>query len=123
MLGTLFFVAQIGYATYVGGDAWEWMMYANRYMCAGMPALIVLVAVLAERVVALAAADRAVFAKKLAYGLVASGMVLVVINLAARKWSEEGIAATITFSKTPFAAGGAMVLAGLLLRLKDAPKA
>ena len=27
--------------TYVGGDAWEWMLYANRYMCVGMPALIV----------------------------------------------------------------------------------
>src|SRR5690606_10456392 len=33
--------AQIAYATYVGGDAWEWMLYANRYTCVGVPALVV----------------------------------------------------------------------------------
>jgi peptidoglycan/LPS O-acetylase OafA/YrhL len=130
LLGALF-AAQVGYATYVGGDAWEWMLYANRYMCVGMPALVVLVAVLMQRAVASppegaagaspAAGDaRAVFAKRFAYGLVASGLVLVALNLYARKFPEQGIAATIVFSKTPFVAGGAMVLAGLLLRMKDA---
>ena len=51
LLGTLF-AAQIGYATYVGGDAWEWMLYANRYMCIGMPALVVLVAVVLSQLAA-----------------------------------------------------------------------
>ncbi|MFO0742987.1 MAG: acyltransferase [Labilithrix sp.] len=116
LLGTLF-VAQIAYATYVGGDAWEWMFYANRYMTAGMPALVVLVAVLVER--AIAKKDHADFAKRFAYGLIVCGGVLVALNLFAKKFSEEGIAATITFSKTLFVAGGALLLAGVLLRLKD----
>ncbi|HVH46204.1 MAG TPA: acyltransferase, partial [Labilithrix sp.] len=45
---------------------------------------------------------------------------LVALNLFAKKFPEQGIAATIVFSKTPFAAGGAMILGGLLLRLRDA---
>jgi len=119
LLGTLF-TAQIAYATYVGGDAWEWMLYANRYMCVGMPALIVLVAVLVQRAIAATDVERAIFAKRFSYGLVASGVVLVALNLFAKKFPEQGIAATIVFSKTPFAAGGAMILGGLLLRLRDA---
>ncbi len=119
LLGTLF-TAQVGYATYVGGDAWEWMLYANRYMCVGMPALIVLVAVLMQRAVASSDEAKAVFAKRLSFGLIASGLVLVGLNLYAKKFPEQGIAATIVFSKTPFAAGGAMILGGLLLRMKDA---
>ncbi|MBX3212110.1 MAG: acyltransferase [Labilithrix sp.] len=135
LLGAIF-SAQVAYATYVGGDAWEWMLYANRYMCVGMPALILLVGVLMQR--AIASSDRApapaiapggasteedepaIFARRFAYGLAASGLLLVALNLLARKFPEEGIAATIVFSKTPFAAGGAMVLGGLLLRMKDA---
>lgn len=118
LLGALFF-AQIGYATYVGGDAWEWMFYANRYMTAGLPALVVLVAVLSERLIAAKSAEHAAFAKRFAYGLVVAGGVLVLLNLGAKKFPEQGIAATITFSKTLFVAGGALVLAGLLLRLRD----
>ena len=118
LLGTLF-VAQIGYATYVGGDAWEWMFYANRYMTAGMPALVILVAALAERVIARKSAEHAAFARRFAYGLILAGAVLLVLNIGARLHPEQGIAATITFSKTLFAAGGAMVLGGALLRLKD----
>jgi peptidoglycan/LPS O-acetylase OafA/YrhL len=150
LLGMIF-TAQVAYATYVGGDAWEWMLYANRYVCVGMPALIVLVAVLMQRAVASrpeegaapsallvsepsaapegspSAADassaalvRAAFAERFAYCLVACGLLLVALNLLAKQFPEQGIAATIVFSKTPFAAGGAMVLAGLLLRMKDA---
>jgi peptidoglycan/LPS O-acetylase OafA/YrhL len=120
LLGTIF-VAQIGYATYVGGDAWEWMLYANRYTCVAMPALIVLVAALLQRVFASSVdEERSGFAKRFSYGLVASGLVLVALNLYAKKFPEQGIAATIVFSKTPFAVGGALVLAGLLLRMKDA---
>ncbi|MDF2692191.1 MAG: acyltransferase 3 [Labilithrix sp.] len=122
LLGAIF-TAQVGYATYVGGDAWEWMLYANRYMCVGMPALIVLVAVLVQRAISPASSadeERAAFAKRFSYGLVGCGLVLVALNLFAKKFPEQGIAATMVFSKTPFAAGGAMVLAGLLLRMKDA---
>jgi peptidoglycan/LPS O-acetylase OafA/YrhL len=124
LLGALF-VAQIGYATFVGGDAWEWMLYANRYMCVGMPALIVLTTVLLHRAIQAdghlpADEQRTLFAKRFSLGLVAGGLVLVALNLYARKFPEQGIAATIVFSKTPFAAGGAMVVGGLLLRLRDA---
>lgn len=119
LLGAIF-TAQVGYATYVGGDAWEWMLYANRYVCVGMPALIVLVAVLLQRAIAATNEQRAVFSKRVAYGLAISGFVLVVLNLYAKKFPEEGIAATIVFSKTPLAVGGAMMLAGLLLRMRDA---
>ncbi len=119
LLGTIFF-AQVGYATYVGGDAWEWMLYANRYMCVGMPALIVLVAVLVQRVLEATTAERVVFAKRASYALIGAGLVLVGLNVFAKKFPEEGIAATIVFSKTPMAVGGAFVVGGLLLRLKDA---
>ena len=118
LLGVIF-TAQIGYATYVGGDAWEWMLYANRYTCVGMPALVVLVAVVLQRVMAGEAKLREDFARRVSLGLIASGLVLVALNVYARRHPEQGIAATITFSKTPFAAGGALVVLGLLMRLRD----
>lgn len=117
LLGTIF-VAQVGYATYVGGDAWEWMLYANRYMCVGMPALIVLTSALLSRAVQ-RDADRAAFARVFALSLVGCGATLVGLNLYAKVFPEQGIAATIVFSKTPLAAGGALALAGLLLRMRD----
>ncbi|MBX3190063.1 MAG: acyltransferase [Labilithrix sp.] len=120
LLGTIF-VAQIGYATYVGGDAWEWMLYANRYMCVGMPALILLVAVLLSRVIA-AATDTermALFVRRLSVAFIVSGLVLVALNGYAKKFPEPGIAATMVFSKVAFAAGGAFLFLGFLLRLRD----
>jgi peptidoglycan/LPS O-acetylase OafA/YrhL len=120
LLGAIF-SAQIAYATYVGGDAWEWMLYANRYMCAGMPALVLLVAVVLDRVVSAegAAADavRAGFARRLGVGIGAAGALLVVLNVYAKLRPEQGIAATIVFSKTPFAAGAAFLGLGALLYL------
>ena len=119
LLGTLF-VAQIGYATYVGGDAWEWMLYANRYMCIGMPALIVLVAVLLSRLVAENTAEKAAFfVRRLSLGLLLCGGALVALNLFAKKFPEEGVARTMIFSKVALATGGAFFFLGLLLRLKD----
>ncbi|MEX2582154.1 MAG: hypothetical protein WD766_02710 [Gemmatimonadota bacterium] len=35
------FLIQCAYSAYVGGDAWEWMNYANRYISVGVPALLV----------------------------------------------------------------------------------
>ena len=119
LLGTLF-VAQIGYATYVGGDAWEWMLYANRYMCIGMPALIVLVAVVLSRLVTEVSADKsAFFVRRLSLGLLICGAALVALNLFAKKFPEEGVARTMIYSKVAFATGGAFVFLGLLLRLRD----
>jgi peptidoglycan/LPS O-acetylase OafA/YrhL len=119
LLGTLF-VAQIGYATYVGGDAWEWMLYANRYMCVGMPALIILVAIVLARLVEGTTDPRnALFVRRLSLGMIACGGVLLALNLYAKKFPEPGIAATITFSKVGFAIGAAWVFVGALLRLKD----
>lgn len=119
LLGALFF-AQIGYATYVGGDAWEWMLYANRYSCVGMPALIVLVAALLHRVIRADENARDRFVKRATWSIAAAGAVLVLLNVYAKLRPEQGIAATIVFSKTPFAVGGALLLAGVLLRLRDA---
>ena len=122
LLGTLF-IAQIGYATYVGGDAWEWMLYANRYMCVGMPALVLLVAVSVERVISLDADSRATFTRKLSNWLVVCGAGLLALNVYAKVFPEHGIAATITFSKVAFAAGAAFVGLGLLFRLRDGREA
>lgn len=38
------FLAQCAYSIYVGGDAWEFASFANRYITIGMPALFVLAA-------------------------------------------------------------------------------
>jgi hypothetical protein len=35
------FVGQAAYSVYVGGDAWEWMDFSNRYITIAMPALFV----------------------------------------------------------------------------------
>ena len=119
LLGTVF-VAQIGYATYVGGDAWEWMLYANRYMCVGMPALIVLVAVLLSRLVESTSEERsAFFVRRLSLGLILCGGVLVTLNLFGRFFPEEGVARTIQYSKLAMATGGGLVFLGFLLRLRD----
>jgi hypothetical protein len=40
------FGAQSAYSIYVGGDAWEWMGYPNRYLAPAIPCLLVLVLVL-----------------------------------------------------------------------------
>lgn len=43
LLGALL-AAQCGYSVFVGGDAWEWMGYANRYVAIAIPILSVLTA-------------------------------------------------------------------------------
>jgi peptidoglycan/LPS O-acetylase OafA/YrhL len=118
LLGAVF-AAQIAYAMYVGGDAWEWMLYANRYTCVGMPALVVLSAALLSRVAIAGRERHEDFAKKLSIVLAASGLLLLLLQAYAKARPEHGIAATITFSKKAFAIGGALVFAGALLRLRD----
>lgn len=36
------FLGQFFYSLYVGGDAWEWRGFSNRYICTAMPALTIL---------------------------------------------------------------------------------
>ena len=48
------FVAQIAYSTYVGGDAWEYLGGANRYVAIAMPLLVVLLATALESIARLA---------------------------------------------------------------------
>jgi hypothetical protein len=38
-------LVQCAYSVYVGGDAWEWMPFANRYIAIAMPSLIILASV------------------------------------------------------------------------------
>ncbi len=35
------FAGQASYSVYVGGDAWDWMLFSNRYLTVAMPALFV----------------------------------------------------------------------------------
>ena len=121
------FVAQIGYATYVGGDAWEWMLYANRYMCVGMPALIVLVAVVlvARSSTTTRRASAARSSRSASRSASSSAaLVLVALNLYAKKFPEQGIAATIVVQQDRRSrSGGAFVFLGFLLRLRDCARA
>lgn len=39
------FLSQVAYSVYVGGDAWEWMYFSNRYISVAMPLLFILVAI------------------------------------------------------------------------------
>ncbi len=118
LLAALFF-AQIGYATYVGGDAWEWMLYANRYMCIGMPALILLVTAVVAEVVTWKREERGAYVKRFSTWLLLLGGLVLLLNVYAKLRPEQGIAATIVFSKMAFAFGGLFVGLGLLLKLKD----
>lgn len=112
VLLAVMFSAQVGYATYVGGDAWEWMLYANRYMCVGMPAFIVLTALSVEWIMGLSAEERVVAVKR-AFSFVAlCGLVLLALNGFAKVRPEQGIARTIVMSKLGVLVGGALVVLG-----------
>jgi hypothetical protein len=109
-----FVCVQLAYAVYVGGDAWEWMLYANRYTSAAMPALIVLVTALAARVFDRIKAEPDAATRTLARFatfLILMGLVLLVLSGYAKKFPEEGIARTIVFSKK--VAAGAVLFLGL----------
>ena len=108
-----FVCVQLAYAVYVGGDAWEWMLYANRYTSAAMPALIVLVTALAARLFDRVKADPASakpMLARFAISLVVMGLVLLVLSGYAKKFPEVGIARTIVFSKK-VAAGAVLFVA------------
>lgn len=117
---------QIAYAVYVGGDAWEWMLYANRYLSAAMPALIVLTTALVSRAAIRAQEDevaRSRFATMLGFSVALLGVLLLGLEGFAKVRPEQGIARTIVFSKKAAAAGVAWcVLGGILFAMKDSVK-
>ena len=45
------FLMMSAYSVYVGGDAWEWMPYANRYITITIPLLIVFTVIVLEKLV------------------------------------------------------------------------
>lgn len=109
---------QVAYAVYVGGDAWEWMLYANRYLSAAMPALIVLTTALVSLAAARAQEDevaRGRFATTLAIAMMGIGVLLVGLEGYAKTHPEQGIARTIVFSKKAAAAAGGWILIGVVL--------
>jgi hypothetical protein len=126
-------VAQAGYSAFVGGDAWEWMGYSNRYLTPVIPALAVLAARGFVRVTASALSFRVVTA-----GLCLSAALqfLVALVLARLDRGVDGVLRSIYMSNpTGYSAlsiggaaalcGGALALArrGVGLRLQQSPVA
>jgi hypothetical protein len=110
---------QFAYAIYVGGDAWEWMLYANRYTSAAMPAVILLVTVFVARFLDVWAheEERKATVRRFATSLVGIGLLLLALMVFAKVRPEEGIARTIVFSKKVAGFGGLFFLVGLLMFL------
>lgn len=113
-----FVLLQVMYAIYVGGDAWEWMLYANRYMSAAMPAFILLVATAFAHVFELSRTDKVVAARivlPLALALIGCGAILFILNGLAFRAPETGIARTIVVSKKTAGGGALFMLIGVVL--------
>ncbi len=70
------FLGLVFYSIYVGGDAWEYFGFANRYIAVGMPALLILVGIAASD---LLGADSEKFSK---HRWVPAGLVLLVLLVA-----------------------------------------
>jgi hypothetical protein len=105
---------QVAYAVYVGGDAWEWMLYSNRYVTVAMPAFIVLLTAVAAKMAEVVREDAA--ARRRASGaflltLAACGVVLIALNGYAHVAAETGIARTIFVSKSTVLAAGVFLAA------------
>jgi hypothetical protein len=52
------FALPVAYSVYVGGDAWEWMQYPNRYMASGLSLLLLLAALGIDDLTTAAPAER-----------------------------------------------------------------
>jgi hypothetical protein len=109
---------QVAYAVYVGGDAWEWMLYSNRYVTVAMPAFIVLTTAIAAKMATLVREDAA--ARRRASNaflvtLAACGMCLLVLNGYAYLRPEHGIARTIFVSKSTLLAAAVFLAAAAAL--------
>ncbi len=111
---------QVAYATYVGGDAWEWMLYSNRYVTVAMPGFIILLTVVGGSMAHVVLEDAAARRRAgLAFVgvLAASGLCLVALNAYAHVFAEQGIARTIFVSKSTLLGAGVFlaVAAGLFV--------
>jgi len=105
---------QVAYAVYVGGDAWEWMLYSNRYVTVAMPAFIILTTAVAAKMAEVVREDAG--ARKRAstafvLTLAACGLCLVALNGYAHLFAEQGIARTIFLSKSTLLGAGAFLAA------------
>jgi hypothetical protein len=67
------------FSAYVGGDAWDSMLYANRYITPGMPGLLVLSALAIDHLVK----DRSLVARGVVYGLAGLFVLVAILNLIA----------------------------------------
>jgi hypothetical protein len=109
---------QVAYAVYVGGDAWEWMLYSNRYVTVAMPAFIILTTAMGAKMATIVREDR-VARRRAANGflltLAACGACLVVLNGYAHVRPEGGIARTIFLSKSTLLGAGVFFAAAALL--------
>jgi hypothetical protein len=109
---------QVAYAVYVGGDAWEWMLYSNRYVTVAMPAFIVLTVAVGARMAAIVREDevaRRRAAVTFTGALVVAGLALVALNGYAHVFAEQGIARTIFLSKSTLLGAAALLGAGVVL--------
>jgi arabinofuranosyltransferase len=115
LIGVLLSV-QASYAVYVGGDAWEWMLYANRYTSAALPAFIALVPALFESVASVEKLGR-----RLGVFLVLAGVVTLGVDVFARLYPEFGVARTIFSSKKVMAGGGLLIVLGVAALVRRVP--
>jgi arabinofuranosyltransferase len=108
VLVAVLLAVQAAYSIYVGGDAWEWMLYANRYSSAALPGFIALVPALFESV---ASVDK--LGRRLGMFLLLVGLMTLGVDLFARLYPEVGVARTIFSSKKVMAGGGVLLALGI----------
>lgn len=77
------FLAQCAYSLYVGGDAWEWMHFSNRYITFAVPALFVVVSAFLTDPETIRIKSFAVVLPVLGVGLFADGIYCFNTNTAA----------------------------------------
>jgi len=68
------FLCQCAYSVYVGGDAWEWMHFSNRYIAIAVPGLFVLVSAFLCDPETVKIKTASVFLPALGVGLLAEGV-------------------------------------------------
>jgi hypothetical protein len=103
---------QVAYAVYVGGDAWEWMLYTNRYVTVAIPAFVILLTAVAARMAGTMRSDataRRRAGTAFLGTLAACGVFLVLLNAYAHVFAEQGIARTIFVSKSTLVGAGAFL--------------
>ncbi len=119
-LGLLLIVCavQVAYAVYVGGDAWEWMLYSNRYSTVAAPALIILVTAAGAKMAGIVR-DDSVRRRRAGLAFLGTlalcGLCLVALNAYAKLAPETGIARTIFLSKSTLLGAGVFLAGAAVL--------